>query len=117
MLLVAAAVVAALGTALVFLYVRGADNRAEEKFETTDVLVATVQIERGERIAEDPVFAEEVAELDQRIEDEARARLQALDDQRALRKAGVRSVDDIDEDDDFFDDEDDDGPEIIYVRD
>ena len=52
MLLVAAAVVAALGTALVFLYVRGADNRAEEKFETTDVLVATVQIERGERIAD-----------------------------------------------------------------
>lgn len=52
MLLVAAAVVAALGTALVFLYVRGADNRAQEKFETTDVLVATVQIERGERIAD-----------------------------------------------------------------
>ena len=66
---------------------------------------------------EDPVFAEELAELDQRIEDEARARLQALDDQRALRKSGVRSVDDIDEDDDFFDEEDDDGPEIIYVRD
>lgn len=72
---------------------------------------------RAERIAEDPVFAEELAELDQRIEDEARARLQALDDQRALRKSGVRSVDDIDEDDDFFDEEDDDGPEIIYVRD
>ena len=52
MLLVAAAVVAALGSALVFLYVRGADNRAQEKFETTDVLVATVQIERGERIAD-----------------------------------------------------------------
>ncbi|MAO80927.1 MAG: hypothetical protein CMH82_09745, partial [Nocardioides sp.] len=52
MLLVAAAVVAALGTALVFLYVRGADNRAQEKYETTDVLVATVQIERGERIAD-----------------------------------------------------------------
>ena len=72
---------------------------------------------RAERIAEDPVFAEELAELDQRIEDEARARLQALDDQRALRKSGVRSVDDVDEDDDFFDEEDDDGPEIIYVRD
>ena len=71
---------------------------------------------RGERIAEDPHFAEELAELDQRIEDEARARLQALDDQRALRKAGVRSVDDIDEDD-FDDEDDDDGPEIIYVRD
>ncbi|WP_300645830.1 Flp pilus assembly protein CpaB [Nocardioides sp.] len=51
-LLVAAAVVAALGTVLVFLYVRGADNRAEERFETTEVLVATAQIERGERIAD-----------------------------------------------------------------
>ena len=71
---------------------------------------------RAERAAENPEFAAELAELDQRIEDEARARLQALDDQRALRRAGVKSVDDVDEDD--FDDEDDeDGPEIIYVRD
>ena len=51
-LLVAAAVVAALGTVLVFLYVRGADTRAEQRFETTEVLVATAQIERGERIAD-----------------------------------------------------------------
>lgn len=51
-LLVAAAVVAALGTMLVFLYVRGADTRAEERFETTEVLVATAQIERGERVAD-----------------------------------------------------------------
>lgn len=72
--------------------------------------------ERAERIAEDPVFAEALAELDQRIEDDARARLQALDDKRALRRAGVKSVDDVD-DDDFFDEDDDDGPEIIYVRD
>lgn len=71
---------------------------------------------RAERIAEDPQFAGALAELDQRIEDEARARLQALDDQRALRKSGVRSVEDVDEDD-FFDEDDDDGPEIIYVRD
>ena len=75
--------------------------------------------ERDLRIAEEPSYAEELAELDQRIEDEARARLQALDDQRALRRAGVRSVesieeDDFDDDDDDFDDED--GPEIIYVR-
>jgi pilus assembly protein CpaB len=47
-LLVAAAVVAALGVALVFLYVRGAEDRAEEKFETVDVLVATQQLEAGE---------------------------------------------------------------------
>jgi pilus assembly protein CpaB len=51
-LLVAAAVVAALGTMLVFLYVRGADNRAQQRFETTEVLVATTQIERGERVAD-----------------------------------------------------------------
>ena len=50
-LLVAAAVVAALGTVLVFLYVRGADNRAEDRFSTTDVLVATAQINQGESIA------------------------------------------------------------------
>lgn len=47
-LLVAAAVVAALGAVLVFLYVRGAEDRAEDKFETVDVLVATQQIEAGE---------------------------------------------------------------------
>ena len=51
-LLVAAAVVAALGTVLVLLYVRGADTRAEQRFETTEVLVATAQIERGERVAD-----------------------------------------------------------------
>ncbi|MDQ4052610.1 MAG: Flp pilus assembly protein CpaB [Actinomycetota bacterium] len=44
----AAAVVAALGATLVFLYVRGAETRAEEKFDTVDVLVATQQIEAGE---------------------------------------------------------------------
>jgi GTP-binding protein len=72
--------------------------------------------ERAMKVAENPQFAAELAELDQRIEDEARARLQELDDQRALRRAGVKSVDEVDEDD--FDDEDDeDGPEIIYVRD
>jgi GTP-binding protein len=71
--------------------------------------------ERTLRLAEEPEYAEALAELDQRIEDEARARLQALDDQRALRRAGLKSVDE--SDDDFDDDEDDgDGPEIIYVR-
>ena len=74
--------------------------------------------ERTLRMAEDPEYAEALAELDRRIEDEARARLQALDDRRALRRAGLRSVDDVGDDgwdDDFEDDED--GPEIIYVRD
>jgi GTP-binding protein len=74
--------------------------------------------ERAIRIAEEPAFAAELAELDRRIEDEARARLQALDDKRALRKAGLKSVDDVGDDDDWDDFEDDeDGPEIIYVRD
>jgi pilus assembly protein CpaB len=49
-LLLAAALVAALGTGLVFLYVQGADNRAEERFETVDVLRAVAQIEQGESI-------------------------------------------------------------------
>ncbi|WP_263260261.1 Obg family GTPase CgtA [Pseudomonas sp. RIT-PI-S] len=72
---------------------------------------------RAERLAEDPAFAEEAAELDQRIEDEARAQLQALDDQRALRRSGVKSVHDIGDDDDWDEEDDEDGPEIIYVRD
>ncbi|MCY1177116.1 GTPase Obg [compost metagenome] len=64
---------------------------------------------------EEPEYADALAELDQRIEDEARARLQALDDARALRRAGLKNADDLD-DDDFEDDEDDgDGPEIFYV--
>ncbi|AVB13081.1 MULTISPECIES: Obg family GTPase CgtA [Pseudomonas syringae group] len=74
--------------------------------------------ERSQRIAEEPGYAEELAELDQRIEDEARAQLQALDDQRALRRSGVKSAHDIGDDDwDEEDVDDEDGPEIIYVRD
>ncbi|KQQ49993.1 Obg family GTPase CgtA [Pseudomonas syringae] len=73
--------------------------------------------DRADRLARDPAYAEELAELDQRIEDEARAQLQALDDQRALRRSGVKSVEDV-SDDDWDDDlDDEDGPEIIYVRD
>ena len=48
LLLVAAAVVAALGAVLVFFYVRGADTRAEEQFDTVEVLVVTQTIEAGE---------------------------------------------------------------------
>lgn len=47
-LLVVAVVVAALGAGLVFVYAQGAENRAEEKFETVDVLVVTSEIARGE---------------------------------------------------------------------
>lgn len=47
-LLVVAVVVAAMGAALVFVYARGADDRAADKFETVDVLVVKTAIERGE---------------------------------------------------------------------
>lgn len=47
-LLVVAAVVAAMGAALVFVYARGAEARAADKFETVDVLVVNQAIERGE---------------------------------------------------------------------
>src|SRR5690242_12564566 len=49
-LVVAAALVAALGAVLVFMYVRGADTRAEDQYQTTDVLVATQPIQMGETI-------------------------------------------------------------------
>lgn len=49
-LLIAAAVVAALGAALVFVYVRGADVRAAERFTTVPVLRATQTIQPGESI-------------------------------------------------------------------
>ena len=49
---------------------------------------------------------------------EIRHQLQALDDKRALRRSGVKSVHDIGDDDwDEEDVDDEDGPEIIYVRD
>ena len=47
-LLVVAVLVAALGSALVFLYTKGADTRAEEKFDTVEVLEATAVIAPGE---------------------------------------------------------------------
>jgi pilus assembly protein CpaB len=48
-LLVVAVLVAALGSALVFLYTKGADTRAEEKFDTVEVLEATAVINPGEK--------------------------------------------------------------------
>lgn len=48
LLLVVAAVIAALGVALVFVYARGADARAAEQFDTREVLVATKTIDPGE---------------------------------------------------------------------
>lgn len=49
-LLVVAVLVAAIGSALVFLYVKGADTRAQQKFDTVEVLKASVKIEPGETI-------------------------------------------------------------------
>jgi pilus assembly protein CpaB len=49
-LLVVAVLVAALGSALVFLYTKGADTRAQEKFDTVEVLKATAIINPGEKI-------------------------------------------------------------------
>jgi len=50
LLLAAAAIVAALGAVLVFLYVRGADVRAEEQYDTREVLKVVTLIEAGESI-------------------------------------------------------------------
>lgn len=73
--------------------------------------------ERDLRIGEDKEYAEYLIDLDQRIEDEGRARLQELDDKRALRRAGVKAVEDVDDDfDEDYDEDDEDGAEIIYVN-
>lgn len=49
-LLIVAVIVALLGTALVYLYVRGADARANARFDTVEVLRAVAPIEAGESI-------------------------------------------------------------------
>ena len=50
-LLLVAAVIAALGTMLVFLYVKGADNRADARYGAVQVLRAVKQIAPGETVA------------------------------------------------------------------
>ena len=49
-LLVVAAVIAALGTLLVFLYVRGADQRADQRYDAVQVLRAVKSIPPGETV-------------------------------------------------------------------
>ena len=49
-LLVVAAMVAALGTLLVFLYVRGADTRADQRYDAVQVLRAVKPIAPGETV-------------------------------------------------------------------
>ncbi|HHX35077.1 MAG TPA: GTPase ObgE [Gammaproteobacteria bacterium] len=72
--------------------------------------------ERDLRISEDKEYAEHLVDLDQRIEDEGRARLQELDDKRALRRAGVKAIEDVEDDFDEDDEDDEEGAEIIYVH-
>lgn len=49
-LLGAAAIVAVLGTLLVFVYVKGADSRANARYRAVDVLTAVKQIDPGESV-------------------------------------------------------------------
>jgi pilus assembly protein CpaB len=51
-LLVAAVLVAALGTGLVLVYAHGADARAADRFDTVDVLVAVAPIDAGETVGD-----------------------------------------------------------------
>ena len=50
LLLVVAAVIAAVGVALVFAYARSADTRAADKYDTVEVLTASKDIEPGESL-------------------------------------------------------------------
>jgi pilus assembly protein CpaB len=50
LLLVVAAVIAALGVALVFVYARGAESRAADKFDTIEVMTAAQEIRPGETL-------------------------------------------------------------------
>lgn len=50
-LLIVAALIAALGTSMVFLYVRGVDARAAERFDAVQVLQAVEMIPPGETLA------------------------------------------------------------------
>lgn len=52
LLLVVAAVIAVLGVALVFVYAKGADKRAAQKYDTVEVLVANKKIAPGESFDE-----------------------------------------------------------------
>jgi pilus assembly protein CpaB len=51
-LLIVAAMIAAVGTSMVFLYVRGVDARAAERYDAVQVLKAVETINAGETVAE-----------------------------------------------------------------
>src|SRR3978361_169417 len=69
-LLLVAAVIAALGTLLVFFYVNGADSRADQRYDAVTVLKAVQQIEPG--------AAAEAAQAAGKIETSAVARKDLL---------------------------------------
>ncbi len=69
-LLVVAALIAALGTSMVFLYVRGVDARADEKYDAVQVLTAVKMIEAGETL--------DAAKADGKIAESSVARGQVL---------------------------------------
>jgi pilus assembly protein CpaB len=62
-LLLLAAMIAALGTLLVFIYVQGAEDRAEKDVESIEVLVATQKIEQGESFDEAAASKFEIREI------------------------------------------------------
>lgn len=87
-LLVLAAVIAALGTLLVFLYVQGADERAKEDIEAVEVLAAVETIEPGETF-DDAAAAGKFAPVEvpkDQVLDGAQTNLQGLSGLRATTK-------------------------------
>ncbi len=85
-LLVLAAVIAALGTLLVWLYVRGAEGRAQAQYDTVNVIVATQDIAPGETFAaasQAGKFAKKAVPANTRL-DGAQTDLQELDGTVAL---------------------------------
>lgn len=86
LLVVGAAVVAVLGVALVLVYARGADQRAQDRFGGVDVLVATQPIAVGESIesakAAGKIGTEPVARAD--VLDNAQTSYSGLDGRVAL---------------------------------
>ena len=61
LLLILAVFVAVIGTALVFLYVKGADKRANNQYDNVSVLKATANIAAGETYDSALVRGEDVA--------------------------------------------------------
>jgi pilus assembly protein CpaB len=86
LLLIAALVVAALGTVLIFIYVKGADDRAQDDATIVEVLVATQKVEAGTTAGDaSSAGAFEIAEVpDSARADGALADVSIVSDQVAL---------------------------------